>query len=93
MARRIYGKPEISERHRHRFEFNNNYLNRLQDAGLVVAGRSRDDSLVEMVELPGHPWFIGCQFHPEFTSTPRYGHPLFEGFIGAALAYSRARSR
>ncbi|MDZ7754382.1 MAG: CTP synthase [Gammaproteobacteria bacterium] len=93
LCRRIYGQPIIAERHRHRFEFNNNYLNRLQDAGLVVAGRSRDDSLVEMVELPGHPWFIGCQFHPEFTSTPRYGHPLFEGFIGAALGYHTARSQ
>ena len=92
LCRRIYGRPIISERHRHRYEFNNNYLNQLQDAGLVVAGRSKDDSLVEVVELPGHPWFIGCQFHPEFTSTPRYGHPLFEGFVEAARRHREARS-
>ena len=86
LARETYRKALISERHRHRYEFNNNYLNALQDAGLVVSGRSEDGNLVEVVELPHHPWFIGCQFHPEFTSTPRYGHPLFAGFVNAARA-------
>ena len=86
LARETYRKALISERHRHRYEFNNNYLNALQDAGLVVSGRSEDGNLVEVVELPHHPWFIGCQFHPGFTSTPRYGHPLFAGFVNAARA-------
>lgn len=83
-AREIYGKPEIIERHRHRYEFNNNYKAQLEQAGLVFSGMSRDNSLAEMIEIPGHPWFVACQFHPEFTSTPRHGHPLFEGFINAA---------
>ena len=83
-AREIYGKPEIIERHRHRYEFNNNYKTQLEQAGLVFSGMSRDNSLAEMIEIPGHPWFVACQFHPEFTSTPRHGHPLFEGFINAA---------
>lgn len=74
----------IAERHRHRYEFNNRFLNVLQDAGLVVAGRSIDGNLVEMIELADHPWFIACQFHPEFHSTPRDGHPLFTGFVTAA---------
>jgi CTP synthase len=82
----LYGKSHIIERHRHRYEFNNAYLDVLQDAGLAVVGRSADGSLVEMVEIPEHPWFIACQFHPEFTSTPRDGHPLFSGFISAARA-------
>jgi CTP synthase len=90
-TREIYAKPIIAERHRHRYEFNNGYLNRLQDAGLVVAGRSMDGNLVEVVELADHPWFIGCQFHPEFTSTPRDGHRLFASFIRAARAYREAR--
>jgi CTP synthase len=84
VARNLYGKDLITERHRHRYEFNNRYLDRLTAAGLSISGRSPDDSLVEIVELPGHPWFLGCQFHPEFTSTPRDGHPLFNGFIRAA---------
>lgn len=83
-AREIYGKPEIIERHRHRYEFNNNYKTQLEQAGLVFSGMSQDNSLAEMIEIPGHPWFVACQFHPEFTSTPRHGHPLFEGFINAA---------
>ena len=74
------------ERHRHRYEFNNNYLERLVDAGLIISGKSMDESLVEMVELPDHPWYIGCQFHPEFTSNPRDGHRLFSGFIEAAAS-------
>ena len=83
-AREIYGKPEIIERHRHRYEFNNNYKTQLEQAGLLFSGMSQDNSLAEMIEIPGHPWFVACQFHPEFTSTPRHGHPLFEGFINAA---------
>ncbi len=89
-ARRAYGAEEINERHRHRYEFNNTYLERLQDAGLVISGLSVDNELVEMVELSDHPWFIGCQFHPEFTSQPREGHPLFNSFIAAAVDYHRA---
>ncbi len=80
---RIYGQEVIRERHRHRYEFNDRYRSRLQDAGLMISGFS-DDGLVEVIELPEHPWFIGCQFHPEFSSTPRYGHPLFKSFIEAA---------
>ncbi len=82
-----YGEETIRERHRHRYEFNNDYLPALRDAGLRLTGKSADDKLVEVIEVPGHPWFIGCQFHPEFTSTPRDGHPLFTGFIRAAVAY------
>ena len=81
-----YGCAEIHERHRHRYEFNNQFLETLESAGLIVSGISEDE-LVEMVELPGHPWFVACQFHPEFTSTPRDGHPLFSQFIQAACAY------
>ena len=83
MARSMYGSDVIRERHRHRYEFNNQYLERMRDAGLVFSGFS-DDELAEMIELPGHPWFVACQFHPEFTSTPREGHPLFTGFVAAA---------
>jgi CTP synthase len=79
----IYGKDHIVERHRHRYEFNNNYREPLEQAGLVMSGWSRD-GLCEMIELPEHPWFVACQFHPEFTSNPRDGHPLFSGFIEAA---------
>ena len=82
-----YGADVITERHRHRYEVNNNYVAQLQKAGLVIAGRSVDDTLVEMVEAPNHPWFVACQFHPEFTSTPRYGHGLFTAFIEAALKH------
>jgi CTP synthase len=89
---RTYGEPMIQERHRHRYEFNNAYAERLQGAGMVFSGRSRDGSLVEAVELPEHPWFIGCQFHPEFTSTPRDGHPLFTGFVSAARRYQEAKA-
>jgi len=81
-----YGKDEIVERHRHRYEFNNDYIDVLSQAGLKLVGKSEDGMLVEVVEIPDHPWFVGCQFHPEFTSTPRYGHPLFTGFIEAAIA-------
>lgn len=83
-SREIYGKDVVGERHRHRYEFNNRYRTQLEDAGLVISAKSMDDLLVEMVELPNHPWFIACQAHPEFLSTPRGGHPLFVGFIRAA---------
>jgi len=83
-ARELYGKDVVGERHRHRYEFNNRYRSQLEDAGLVISAKSMDDLLVEMVELPDHPWFIACQAHPEFLSTPRNGHPLFIGFVRAA---------
>ena len=85
LARRVYDAPLIRERHRHRFEFNNTYREQLEQSGLRISGVSVDEQLVEMVEIPDHPWFVACQFHPEFTSTPRRGHPLFTGFITAAL--------
>ena len=86
LARRIYGADVIRERHRHRYEFNNRYMEQLEAAGLVFSGLS-PDGLVEVVELPSHPWYIACQFHPEFTSNPRNGHPLFSGFVEAARQY------
>jgi len=85
-AKSCYDKSVIVERHRHRYEVNNNLLPKLEDAGLIVSGRSKDNTLVEVVEVPDHPWFVACQFHPEFTSTPRDGHGLFEGFVHAAIA-------
>ncbi|MGN6222479.1 CTP synthase [Pseudoxanthomonas sp.] len=86
LARELYGKDVVAERHRHRYEFNNRYRTQLEDAGLVISAKSMDDLLVEMIELPRavHPWFLACQAHPEFLSTPRDGHPLFVGFIRAA---------
>jgi len=86
-VRDLYGEKTIIERHRHRYEFNNHYRETLEDKGMVIAGLSRDEKLVEIIELPDHPWFVGCQFHPEFTSTPRDGHPLFSGFIKAAMEF------
>ena len=83
-SRALYNAETIAERHRHRYEFNNNYRSTLTEKGLDIVGVSEDEELVEMVELPDHPWFVACQFHPEFTSTPRDGHPLFEGFVKAA---------
>jgi len=83
-AREIYGEDMITERHRHRYEVNNKLIGAIEKAGLSISGRSQDGSLVEMVEISDHPWFVACQFHPEFTSTPRDGHPLFESFINAA---------
>ena len=80
----------INERHRHRYEFNNGFRQDLEDAAMKVAGTSVDGRLVEIIEIPGHPWFVACQFHPEFTSTPRYGHPLFSGFLAAALKHRDA---
>jgi CTP synthase len=94
ISRELYRQDVIRERHRHRYEFNNRYRQQFEDLGLVVAGKSMDDLLVEMVELSPqkHPWFVTCQFHPEFTSTPRDGHPLFNGFVQAALEYKTVRS-
>jgi CTP synthase len=80
----IYGADIIRERHRHRYEVNDGYVPALEAAGLVISGRSEDGDLVETVEIPDHPWFVACQFHPEFTSTPRNGHPLFKAFVEAA---------
>ncbi|HEY4373119.1 MAG TPA: CTP synthase [Burkholderiales bacterium] len=89
----IYHSLTVNERHRHRYEVNNHYLGQLEQAGLVVAARAKvaatGEALCEMIELPGHPWFIGCQFHPEFASTPRHGHPLFKAYIEAALQHKR----
>ncbi len=88
-VREIYGTDTIQERHRHRYEVNNHYLPQLQEAGMRIAGWSEDRSLVEIVELPDHPWFVACQFHPEFTSSPRGGHPLFTSYIKAAIAHAK----
>ena len=90
LARALYGRDVIRERHRHRYEFNNGYLDRYRDSGVRFSGFSRDE-LVEIVELPAHPWFVATQFHPEFTSTPRDGHPLFAGFVRAARNYRAAQ--
>ena len=89
LAERVYGTTVVRERHRHRYEVNNNYIADLEKAGLKIGGRSEDGELVEMVEIEDHPWFLACQFHPEFTSTPRQGHPLFIGFVEAGLQKSR----
>ena len=87
LTRELYGREIITERHRHRYEFNNHYRDIFQKNGMVLAGLSMDEMLVEIIEIADHPWFIACQFHPEFTSSPRDGHPLFSGFIEAALRY------
>ncbi len=92
-VRVMYRSAEIMERHRHRYEVNGNFLPRLQEAGLRVAGWSADHSLVEVIEMPDHPWFVACQFHPEFTSTPRDGHPLFSGFVEAAARFAQEHGR
>ena len=89
-VRELYGKDVITERHRHRYEFNNRYKTQMQEAGMNITGLSMDGQLVEIIELADHPWFVACQFHPEFTSTPRDGHPLFSGFIAAASDYRKA---
>jgi CTP synthase len=88
-ANRAYGAVEIAERHRHRYEFNRDYEQRLTDAGLRITGRTPDGSYVEIVEVPDHPWFLGCQFHPEFKSKPLDPHPLFAAFVGAAGRHGR----
>ncbi len=95
LAHRIYGSTQVAERHRHRYEVNNHYLPRLEAAGLAVGARAKSalaSDLCEMIELPQHPWFFGCQFHPEFTSNPRRGHPLFTSFVRAALDRQRSRA-
>ncbi len=93
LAHYLYNKESIVERHRHRYEFNNNYRIQLEEKGMVISGVSMDGKLVEIIELSNHPCFVACQFHPEFTSTPRDGHPLFTGFIKAALNYQTTRTR
>jgi CTP synthase len=93
LAATVYGAVDIRERHRHRYEVNNHYIERLEQAGLRISGWSQDNDLVEMVEIPAHPWFLACQFHPEFTSRPRGGHPLFTGFISAAFGHSQAHAQ
>ena len=92
-AAAIYGCDRIDERHRHRFEVNNEYRGRLEAAGLVLSGLSPDENLVEIVEIPDHPWFVACQFHPEFKSRPTDCHPLFRGFIRAALERRAQREK
>jgi CTP synthase len=89
LAFQMYQKDVITERHRHRYEFNNQYIQKLEQAGMRFSGKSIDGRLVEMIEIPDHPWFLACQFHPEFTSTPRKGHPLFSGFIVAAAEHKK----
>ncbi|KXJ47855.1 MAG: CTP synthase [Cycloclasticus sp.] len=93
LAHRVYGKDVITERHRHRFEFNNTFLEQFEAEGLKISGKSMDGRLVEIVEIPEHRWFLACQFHPEFTSKPRAGHPLFSGFISAAIDYSTSTEK
>jgi CTP synthase len=92
LAHKAYGISDISERHRHRYEFNNVFIDRLEKKGLVISGTSPDAELVEIIEIKDHPWYLGCQFHPEFKSRPMDPHPLFREFIRASLAYSKARS-
>jgi CTP synthase len=90
LAHSLYQKDVITERHRHRYEFNNQYFERLEAAGMRFSGKSIDGRLVEVIEIPDHPWFLACQFHPEFTSTPRKGHPLFSGFVTAAVKHNQS---
>jgi CTP synthase len=88
LAAKIYG-AEVNERHRHRYEVNNHYVPALEKCGLVISARTPSEDLPEMMELPDHPWFVGVQFHPEFTSTPRDGHPLFKSFVEAAVKHKQ----
>jgi CTP synthase len=92
LSESLYQSDKITERHRHRYEFNNTYQEQLEATGMRIAGRSFDGELVEIIEIPEHPWFVACQFHPEFTSTPRDGHPLFTGFINAAREYKESNT-
>jgi CTP synthase len=93
LAWKTYGADKIIERHRHRYEVNSAYIPKLEKAGLCISGLSMEEELCEMIELPEteHPWFLGCQFHPEFTSTPRGGHPLFKSYVQAAIRFSNNR--
>jgi CTP synthase len=93
LASKTYGKKNVSERHRHRFEVNTAYRERLEEGGMVLSGVSPDGELVEMVEIPDHPWFLASQFHPEFKSKPLDCHPIFKGFVKAALAHRRKRQQ
>jgi CTP synthase len=93
LARTTYGAEQIVERHRHRYEFNNHYRDTLSKNGLILSGTSIDGNLVEMVELKDHPWFLACQFHPEFTSRPRQGHPLFSGFVKAGRTFHEQKGK
>lgn len=93
LAFQLYQKDVITERHRHRYEFNNSYIEKLEKAGVRFSGKSIDGRLVEVMELPDHPWFLACQFHPEFTSTPRKKHPLFSGFVIAAAQYKKVKAQ
>jgi CTP synthase len=87
LAQKIYGDTEVTERHRHRYEFNMRYRDQMNARGFVISGTSPDGTLAELIELRDHPYFVGCQYHPEFQSKPNHPHPLFRGFIAAALAY------
>ncbi len=82
----------INERHRHRYEVNAEYVSQLEMAGMLISGKSKTEGLVEVIELPDHPWFLACQFHPEFTSNPRDGHPLFTGFVLAAMQVAKKKN-
>ena len=95
IAEKAYGVSKISERHRHRYEVNNHYVPELEKNGLIISARTPSENLPEMMELPQtmHPWFVGVQFHPEFTSTPRAGHPLFKAYVEAALQRQKAEDR
>ena len=93
LAYRIYRKPLISERHRHRYELNNDYVTRLNEAGMRTSGRNPETGLVEIVEIPEHPFFIGVQFHPEYKSTPENPQPIFVAFVKAALEYSKSHRK
>lgn len=93
LASSVYGRTNILERHRHRYEFNPEYEEKLSKAGLVISGKNPEHDLVEIIELKDHPWFLGCQFHPEFKSKPLKPHPLFKSFIGASYAYRRQRNK
>ena len=87
LAEKIYGNAEVLERHRHRYEFNMDYRERMEKEGFLISGTSPDGSLAELIELRDHPWFLACQYHPEFQSKPNKPHPLFSGFIRACLAH------
>jgi CTP synthase len=91
IVREAYGDARIEERHRHRYEVNNHYVPRLEQAGLTISAKTKSEDLTEIAELADHPWFVGVQFHPEFTSTPRDGHPLFTSFVNAALEQHKQR--
>ena len=93
LVKSLYKKDKIVERHRHRYEFNNKYKDKLETIGMCISGYSADKELVEIIEIPKHPWFVGCQFHPEFTSTPRDGHQLITSFIEAPLKYKESHFR